>query len=155
MAKVLRPIGHEDRLSIVDHLDELRSRLIICVIALAIAFAACFWQNHALLKVLNRALPETPATTTNHLSGLPRDSANESRDLGSLASYMRQLSLSPSQSARDRALFAGAANAAARAAGALPQSTAKRLPITIGVGEPFTTTLTVAAYFAVLFALPV
>ena len=39
MAKVLRPIGHEDRLSIVDHLDELRSRLIICGIALAIAFA--------------------------------------------------------------------------------------------------------------------
>jgi len=27
MPKVLRPIGHEDRLSIVDHLDELRSRL--------------------------------------------------------------------------------------------------------------------------------
>ncbi|MBV8954712.1 MAG: twin-arginine translocase subunit TatC [Solirubrobacterales bacterium] len=155
MAKVLRPIGHDDRLSIVDHLDELRSRLIICVIALAIAFAACFWQNHALLKVLNRALPETPATTTNHLSGLTRDSANESHDLSSLASYMRQLSLSPSQSARDRALFAGAASAAANAAGALPQSTAKRLPITIGVGEPFTTTLTVAAYFAVLFALPV
>jgi sec-independent protein translocase protein TatC len=155
MAKVLRPIGHDDRLSIVDHLDELRSRLVICVIALAIAFAACFWQNHALLKVLNRALPETPSTTTNHLSGLTRDSVNESRDLDSLASYMRQLSNSPSQSARDRALFAGAANAAASAAGALPQSTAKRLPITIGVGEPFTTTLTVAAYFAVLFALPV
>ena len=30
MAQVLRPIGHEDRLSIVDHLDELRSRLIVC-----------------------------------------------------------------------------------------------------------------------------
>ena len=36
MAKALRPIGHEDRLSMVEHLDELRSRLIICVIALAI-----------------------------------------------------------------------------------------------------------------------
>ena len=29
------------------------------------------------------------------------------------------------------------------------------MPITIGVGEPFTTTLTVAAYFALLFTLPV
>ena len=29
------------------------------------------------------------------------------------------------------------------------------IPITLGVGEPFTTTLTVAAYFALLFALPV
>ena len=28
-------------------------------------------------------------------------------------------------------------------------------PITIGVGEPFTTTLTVSAYFALLFTLPV
>ena len=74
MAKVLRPIGHEDRLSIVDHLDELRSRLIICGIALVIAFAACFWQNHALLKVLNRALPATPATSSNHISGLTGDS---------------------------------------------------------------------------------
>ena len=37
----------------------------------------------------------------------------------------------------------------------LPQTTPKRLPITIGIGEPFTTTLTVAAYFALLFALPV
>jgi len=63
MAKVLRPIGHEDRLSIVDHLDELRSRLIICGIALAITFGVCFWQNHALLKVLNRALPATPKTS--------------------------------------------------------------------------------------------
>ena len=31
----------------------------------------------------------------------------------------------------------------------------KQLPITIGVGEPFTTTLTVVGYFALLFTLPV
>jgi sec-independent protein translocase protein TatC len=31
----------------------------------------------------------------------------------------------------------------------------KKLPITIGVGEPFTTTLTVSFYFGLLFALPV
>ena len=69
MTKVLRPIGHEDRLSIVDHLDELRSRLIVCGIALAVAFAVCFWQNHALLKVLNRALPtsQQPAPTTSRV----------------------------------------------------------------------------------------
>ena len=64
MAKVLRPIGHEDRLSIVDHLDELRTRLIICLAALSVAFAVCFWQNHALLDVLNRALPENSGVTT-------------------------------------------------------------------------------------------
>ena len=154
MTKVLRPIGHEDRLSVVDHLDELRSRLIIAVIALAIAFAACFWQNHKLLDVLNRALPASPKTTANHLSGLTDDSVKASRDISALAGNLRTLSQSPRQSAADRSTFAAAAVHAEAAAKALPQSTPKRLPITIGIGEPFATTLTVAAYFALLFALP-
>jgi len=38
----------------------------------------------------------------------------------------------------------------------LPSSVPDQVkPITIGIGEPFTTTLTVAAYFALLFTLPV
>ena len=53
----LRPIGHDDRLSIVDHLDELRSRLFVCLAVLVVAFGLCFWQNNHLLTVLNRALP--------------------------------------------------------------------------------------------------
>jgi sec-independent protein translocase protein TatC len=155
MAKVLRPIGHEDRLSIVDHLDELRSRLIICGIALAITFGVCFWQNHALLKVLNRALPATPKTSANHISGLTRDQVNAAKDLAALANDFRGLANSTSLSAHDRQLLASAAVHAQATSRALPQSTPKQLPITIGVGEPFTTTLTVAAYFALLFALPV
>ncbi len=155
MPKVLRPIGHEDRLSIVDHLDELRSRLFVCGIALVIAFAVCFWQNQVLLKALNRALPAAPATSQNHISGLTGDSVNEAKALKSLSSNLQQLSASAAQSAHDRQLFAGAAAAAQQASKALPSETAKRLPITIGVGEPFTTTLTVAAYFALLFSLPV
>ena len=57
MAKVLRPIGHEDRLSVVDHLDELRSRLMVCAAALIVAFGFCFWQNQVLLNLLNKPLP--------------------------------------------------------------------------------------------------
>jgi len=53
----------------------------------------------------------------------------------------------------DFSIVGDAAHAEA-AAKSLPQSIPKRLPITIGIGEPFTTTLTVAAYFALLFALP-
>jgi sec-independent protein translocase protein TatC len=156
MAKVLRPIGHDERLSIVDHLDELRSRLIVCGVALVVAFAGCFWQNHALLNVLNRALPaSSPKTAANHLSGLTNDSVTEARDLAKVAAGAAALAQSPSQSAADRQHFAQIAGGAAAAAKALPQSTPKRLPITIGIGEPFTTTLTVAAYFALLFALPV
>ena len=155
MGKVLRPIGHEDRLSIVDHLDELRTRLIISAIALAVAFGVCFWQNQALLNVLNRALPDTPATSANHISGLAGDSVNERRGLELMAKSAAQLAASGKQSAADRAYFAQLSAGAGEAALALPKETAKRLPITIGVGEPFTTTLTVCAYFALLFALPV
>jgi sec-independent protein translocase protein TatC len=154
LSKVLRPIGHDDRLSIIDHLDELRSRLIVCGIFLVIAFAVCFWQNHALLKALNRSLPATPATSTNHISGSTGDLVNERRGLLKTAKAYTALAASSTNPAAKLA-YTQAASGMAEAAKALPQETAKRLPITIGVGEPFTTTLTVAAYFALLFALPV
>ncbi len=155
MPRVLRPVGHEDRLSIVDHLDELRSRLIVCGVVLVIAFAACFWQNHALLNLLNQALPSSPKTSANHLSGLTSDSVRAAHGLAQAAAAAAALAQSRSQSRSDRQLFDQLARGAGEASRALPQSTPKRLPITIGIGEPFTTTLTVAAYFALLFALPV
>jgi sec-independent protein translocase protein TatC len=153
VSKVLRPIGHEDRLSIIDHLDELRSRLIICGIALLFTFAICFWQNHALLKVLNRALPSTPATSQNHISGTSGDLVKERAGLLKTAQADRALAVSTNDPALQQNYLA-AAQGLTEAANALPKETAKKLPITIGVGEPFTTTLTVAAYFALLFALP-
>src|SRR5207245_7969743 len=56
MATSIRTIDHEDRLSLVDHLDELRTRLIVSVVVLAVAFGFCLWQNHELLHVLNKPL---------------------------------------------------------------------------------------------------
>lgn len=56
MARRLRPIGHEDRLSLVEHLDELRTRLILSVVAFGVAVALCFWQNHLILKIVNHPL---------------------------------------------------------------------------------------------------
>jgi sec-independent protein translocase protein TatC len=53
----IRPISHEDRLSVVDHLDELRSRLIICAIAFVVAWALTAWQNHLVLEIMNAPLP--------------------------------------------------------------------------------------------------
>jgi sec-independent protein translocase protein TatC len=55
----LKPVSHEDRLTIVEHLDELRSRLIVCALALAAAFALCFWQNHFILEIANDPLQGT------------------------------------------------------------------------------------------------
>jgi sec-independent protein translocase protein TatC len=157
VAKVLRPIGHEDRLSIVDHLDELRSRLIICLIALSVAFAVCFWQNHALLNVLNRALPHNSSVTTQQ--GLGR-AASQAAQLRALfeheAAANRALAASPGVSPQAQQAYLSAAGAFDRIAKNLPEAApVQEKPITLGVGEPFTTTLTVAAYFALLFSLPV
>jgi sec-independent protein translocase protein TatC len=54
----IRPVSHEDRLSVVDHLDELRSRLIICALAFGIAWAFTGWQNHLVLEIVNAPLPD-------------------------------------------------------------------------------------------------
>ena len=58
----IRPISHEDRLSVVDHLDELRSRLIICVLAFCVAWAFTGWQNHLVLEIMNAPLPVDDTT---------------------------------------------------------------------------------------------
>ncbi len=89
MLRKQRPIGHEDRLTLVEHLDELRTRIVIAVFAFVVALGLCFWQNHQLLKIINDPLPKGTK------------------------------------------------------------------PITLSPTEPFTTTLTVAAYAALLIALPV
>ena len=40
----------------MDHLDELRTRLIVSAAVLAVAFGFCLWQNHALLHIINKPL---------------------------------------------------------------------------------------------------
>lgn len=90
MARRVRAVSHEDRLTLVEHLDELRARLLVCLAALGVALALCFWQNHLLLEIAQGPLP----------------------------------------SDRDEL-------------------------ITFGVTEPFTTTLTVSAYGAIVLSLPV
>jgi sec-independent protein translocase protein TatC len=158
MARALRPIRHDDRLSVVDHLDELRSRLIVCGIVLVVAFGVCFWQNHALLNILNRALPHSSTVASQStLANLPRQAAHEHAGLLQSADALSALAAPSSKlSVADRALIQQAADGLRRTAGSLPKSTPPQVkPITIGIGEPFTTTLTVVAYFALLFSLPV
>lgn len=52
----LKPVSHEDRLTVVEHLDELRTRIVVSLAAFAVAFGLCFWQNHQLLHWLNKPL---------------------------------------------------------------------------------------------------
>jgi sec-independent protein translocase protein TatC len=85
----LGPVDFEDRLTLVEHLDELRTRIVISIVTFSVAFALCFWQNSRLLDIANKPLP-------GHLT-----------------------------------------------------------PITFGVAEPFTTTVTISAYAALVISLPV
>jgi len=159
MATVLRPIGHEDRLSLVEHLDELRTRLIICVATLAVAFAVCAWQNHALLDLIGKPLAHTTHKRTLEGKGplgqiyvAQRGVLEADRELQALVATLGAKGSGLSPAAR-RAL--GAQEQRVRAAVArLPKSPPPNKPVTLGVGEPFVTTITVSFYFAVLFALP-
>jgi sec-independent protein translocase protein TatC len=90
MPRRVRAVSHEDRLSLVEHLDELRSRIVVCIAVFGVALALCLWQNHLLLEI---------------------------------------------------------------AAGPLPSDHDEL--ITFGVTEPFSTTLTVAAYGAIVLSLPI
>jgi sec-independent protein translocase protein TatC len=53
----MRPVSHEDQLTLVEHLDELRTRIVVCLVVLGVAFALCFWQNHLLLEIASGPLP--------------------------------------------------------------------------------------------------
>ena len=57
MARI-KPVSHEDRLTLIEHLDELRTRLIIAALAFAVGFGLCFWQNHEVFDLLNAPLPD-------------------------------------------------------------------------------------------------
>jgi sec-independent protein translocase protein TatC len=90
VARRVKAVSHEDRLTLVEHLDELRTRIVVCLVVFGVALALCFWQNHLLLEIANGPLP------AGH----------------------------------------------------------KKL-ITFGVTEPFTTTLTVSTYGALILSMPI
>jgi sec-independent protein translocase protein TatC len=90
MMRRVKPIHHEAQVSLVDHLDELRARIVVSLSVFGVALALCFWQNHLLLEL---------------------------------------------------------------ASGPLPSGHHKL--ITFGITEPFTTTLTVSAYGAIILAMPI
>jgi sec-independent protein translocase protein TatC len=53
----MRPVAHEDRLTLVEHLDELRTRIVVCLVVFGVALGLCFWQNDLLLEIAAAPLP--------------------------------------------------------------------------------------------------
>jgi sec-independent protein translocase protein TatC len=157
MATTLRPIRPEDRLSLVEHLDELRKRLIICVAVFLACFGVCLWQGDVVLDIINRPLEKT---------AFKNDKKSTKDPFERTAAFQAQLRKSAVASAAAfDALARGTDNAATRKAyedlaaqnrvlaRSVPPREARK-PVTLGVGEPFTATVRVAAYAAILIALP-
>ncbi len=143
-------IAHDDQLSLVGHLDELRSRIIVSLVAVAIAFAFCFWQNNALLHVINMPLAHQteqqvrdghgPLGATYRVQQSTRDVAVQLRTVVGLLHTPGLKRVNASLN-RDIAQLS-----------APPQGDR---PVTLGIGEPFTTTVTVSLIFALILALPI
>jgi sec-independent protein translocase protein TatC len=154
---IAKAISHEARLPLLTHVDELRMRLIVSVAALAIAFGFAFWQNHTLLNVLNRPLANATSGALEHSRGPLAQSARTQQALRAALNRQR---VAFEQMARvsppaQRQALTSAAQADAAAVAVTPSQLPGRQPVTLGIGEPFSQTVTVSAYFALLLALPV
>ena len=155
-----RAISHEARLPLLTHLDELRMRLIVSAAALVVAFGFSFWQNHALLNVLNRPLANATSGALEHSRGPLAESARTQQAVRVALNRQRvafelQAQASTGRSLVERRALNSAAQADAAAVAATPSEPQGRQPVTLGIGEPFSQTVTVSAYFALLLALPV
>src|SRR5438067_5478184 len=153
MVSAIRTIGHEDRLSLVDHLDELRTRLIVSAAVLAVAFGVCLWQNHALLKIINEPLKTQTKKQVAKGEGTVGQAVIAQQSVlkvsqstqAALAALAKPGSgLTPQARAQLPALIA-----ALKADGAkIPRNPRGDNTVTLGAGEPFTTTSTVSFYCA-------
>jgi sec-independent protein translocase protein TatC len=159
MAKALRPIDHEERLSLVEHLDELRSRLIVSIGALIVAFGICFWQNHRLLNLLQSPVNKVLKSQASKGEGLEGQATQSSKALLGLSHDMTALAKQLAKPGSG--VSAGVRRAAGSLVAELPKAVAQIHPgdglklLTLSPGEPFTVTVTVCAYFALLLSLPV
>ena len=160
MATAIRPIGHEDRLSLVDHLEELRTRLIVGGVAFVIAFGLCLWQNHELLHIINKPLDAQTQKQVEEGHGPLGQTAlaqqgviNVAKRTAALAAILSapHSGLSAQTRTAVRAQIPGLQAAVAK----IPKVPQGNQPVTLGVGEPFTATLTVTLYFALVLSLPV
>ncbi len=159
MVSAIRTVGHDDRLSLVDHLDELRTRLIFSAAVLAVAFGFCLWQNHALLHIINKPLQRQTVKQVEKGEGTVGQAVLAQRALikvaGDAQSAVSVLS-SPGSglSSQARAQLAPLIAALKTDVERIPRNAQGDKPATLGVGEPLTATLTVTFYFALIISLP-
>jgi sec-independent protein translocase protein TatC len=160
MATAVGSIGHEDRLSVVDHLEELRTRLIVSLAVVAVAFGFCFWQNHALLNIINRPLAHETQKQVRAGNGPLGSTYTVQQSARTVASELQVVvsALERPGSGASAATKASLVRVTPVLAGAIKHLSAApqgNKPVTLGIGEPFTTTLGISLLFALILSLPV
>jgi sec-independent protein translocase protein TatC len=159
MATAVGSIGHEDRLPAVEHLDELRTRLIVSLATLAIAFGFCMWQNHALLSIINAPLAHETQKQVRAGDGPLGATYDAQQNTRTVAEQLRSVvgtleKPGSGATTQTRASLNGvspALNGAIKRLSAAPRGDK---PVTLGIGEPFTTTIGIALIFALILSLP-
>jgi sec-independent protein translocase protein TatC len=53
----LKAAKFDEQMTLVEHLDELRNRIIVSAAVLVVACGLCFWQSDLLLDIANKPLP--------------------------------------------------------------------------------------------------
>jgi sec-independent protein translocase protein TatC len=160
MAVAMGSVGYEDRLTVVEHLHELRTRLIVSLAAIALAFAFCVWQNHALLRIINKPLAHQTQQQVRNGEGplgatyaVQQNTRTVAQDLAVVVAALGQPH--SGASAQTRATLAGVTPQLHRAIARLSAPPSGEKPVTLGIGEPFTTTMGISLLFALVLALPV
>jgi sec-independent protein translocase protein TatC len=158
MATRLKPIAHDERLSLVEHLDELRTRIIICVVAFMVVGGICLWQDDAILSVVNEPLEKAQSKKPCDETRDPLEQSacwQQAQKVVNerIAATAKSLAASAGDEPQLREQAEALSDAAAAAAAASPRGSPRR-PVTLGVGEPLTATLVVAGYAALLLSLP-
>jgi len=151
-------VSHDAQMTVVDHLEELRTRLIVSLLAVGVAFGLCFWQNHQLLRLINKPLAHNtqqqvrdgngPLGATYSVQESARDVAKQ---LDTVVGVLRRESQPPAVSASLTQVQKSLGKDVKRLSAA-PKGD---LPVTLGIGEPFTSTITVTLIFALILSLPV
>jgi sec-independent protein translocase protein TatC len=160
MAVAAGRIGHEDRLNVVGHLEELRARLIVSLAALAVAFGFCMWQNHALLHVINAPLAHQTQKQVRAGNGPLGATYSVQQSAHTLATQLQVVvgaleRPGSGASSATRASLRAVSPQLHKAITALSKAPEGNKPVTLGIGEPFSTTIGIALIFAFILALPI
>jgi sec-independent protein translocase protein TatC len=159
MARAILPIEYDQHLTLVEHLDELRTRIIMSLGFVAVAFAVCFWQHHALLHLLEHPLSRELAKLSAKGIGIEGQIGTAWAGIHHVGDSINKaiaVLTAPGSglSAHARHQLLALRPHLSHQLNAVPNNPPPPQPATLGLGEPFTVTVKVCFYFALLASLP-